>query len=164
MERQFDELGNICPPIPKALFVTFSHPEKERKARPSETGWTLDELKQIASGQIPNGRPMWLYWLPSGDAIRQRAAELIPVREDYEARRVAWRNKVKAIEAVTAPSSAEEDRTAIAVILHPVSTLAEVRVKIEVAEETWLFDHDDGDRFRDAILRDVLALADRDGT
>lgn len=158
MERSVGELPP-CPPVPRELFVTFTHPEREQKARPSEGGWTLEELKQIAGGQVPNGRPVWLCWLPSGDAIRQRAAELIPVREEHDTRREAWWKKVKAIEAVTAPYFAEEDRAAIAVILHPVSTLAEVRVKIEVAEEAWLFDHDDGDQFRDAIMRDVLTIA-----
>ena len=43
---------------------------------------------------------------------------------------------------------------------YPASSLSEVQAKIVIAQEIYLLDHREGEGVRDAILQDVLAIAE----
>lgn len=156
---QLEALG-AWPSVPGELYATFEHPKCGMLPAPNG-GWSLKELTAVSMAKACLAQS-WIFRLPDGDPVRLLAESLIPIRVAYDEQVVLHTERKVAIEGRPIPYIIEEDRCAVEVVEHPVVTLDEVKQKIVIAEEVYAFEHDASDKFRQFILDDVLAIADKD--
>lgn len=170
-ERRIEALRPV-PELPQILSQPLRLPGKAAATLAPENGWSAESLSNIImkgtylvidGKDTPRGRTMRVEWLPVSAKTRKRAAELLKVREAYDAARDAWWEKVHAIEDESAEPLAEAIDLGFALMAYPVFTVAEVRDKLALAHEWDLFNLSEvGDQsLRDTLIRDALATAEK---
>lgn len=169
--RRLEALGPV-PVIPEELVQPMRLPRKVTPTAAPDEGWTARYLSEIVrtgldltAQTVPTsaGATMRTEWKPVSAKTRKRAAELLKLREAYDAARAAWWDKAHAIEGTLVGPLGEAIDLAFDLMAYPVSTLAEVKDKLALVEEWDLFNlADEGDdSLRDALIRDALAVAEK---
>lgn len=174
--EQHDRLAALgpVPVIPEELLQPMRLPNKATPTAAPEEGWTARYLSEIVRTGLDltattthnaNGGTMRTEWKPVSAKTRKRAAELLRLREAYDAERTAWWDKAHAIEGTSVGPLGKAIDLAFDLMAYPVSTVAEVKDKIALVEEWDLFNLTDGAEgdadLRNALLRDALAAAEK---
>jgi len=174
-EPRLDALGKR-PKLPERLCEPMLLMDKGKRAMKEapEFGWDAEELARITN----TGMTMTVECFKRRDdggtvrvgrkrvsaKTRRQAAELLSIRQDYDAACKAIHDKADAIEAEGyAPLKVAVD-LGFALMAYPVSTLAEVRDKMDLAKEWNLVDMaEDAELVSmwNDLHRDVLAAAER---
>lgn len=159
------------PVLPKELLQPMRLPRSATPTAAPEEGWTAKWLADIArdgldltvkTGDTTTGATTHIAWKPVSAKTRKQAAELLKVREAYDAAREAWWSKAHAIEARSVGPLGAAIDLAFDLMAYPVFTVAHVKDKMALVEEWDLFNlTDDEADLRNALLRDALAAAEK---
>lgn len=163
-------LGPV-PVIPEELLQPMRLPKKATPTAAPEEGWTAACLSDISRTGLDltarffekDGRSeVRTEWKPVSAKTRKQAAQLLKLREAYDAARAAWWDKAHAIEGTSVGPLGEAIELAFDLMAYPVSTLAEVKDKMAMVEEYDLFNlTDDEADLRGWLIRDALAAAEK---
>lgn len=168
-ETLTDALDCQRPLFPMDLTEPLAMPHGRQMA--PEGGWKADELTDwaqkgydkrfVRTTDAEDNLTLTEVRKPICTATRQRAGELLLVREKYDQQHDAWWTEVKAIEETThEPVTAAYDALADA-LCHPVTRLEDIACKIEMAAAGSFFEcsGEEQDQVREAMFRDMLAIA-----
>lgn len=168
--RRLEALGPV-PVIPEELLQPMRLPNKATPTAAPEEGWTARYLSEIVRTGLDltakttataNGGTMRTEWKPVSAKTRKQAAELLKLREAYDAARAAWWDKAHAIEGTSVGPLGEAIDLAFDLMACPVSTLAEVKDKLALVDDWDLFNlTDDEADLRGWLIRDALAAAEK---
>ena len=171
IERQTSAMKPM-PVLPKELLQPMHLPGKSTPTTAHEEGWSAYTLSEIVRSGLyltaptvhtATGGTMRTEWKPVSAKTRKQAAELLKVRQAYDAERAAWLERMHTIEGASSAPLNEAIDLALDLMAYPVFTLAEVKDKLAMVEEFDLFNlTDEGDNsLRNALLRDALAVAEK---
>lgn len=171
IERQTSAMKPM-PVLPKELLQPMRLPGRTTPTTAPTEGWSARYLSEIVRTGVDltaqtihtaTGGTMRTEWKPVSAKTRKQAAELLKVRQAYDAERAAWLERMHTIEGASSAPLNEAIDLALDLMAYPVFTLAEVKDKLAMVEEFDLFNlTDEGDNsLRNALLRDALAVAEK---
>jgi hypothetical protein len=169
-ERRIKALGPI-PKLPDALLEPLILPGKASPTAAHEEGWSAQTLSGIVrtgryliseTTHTAHGVTIRTAWKTVNVRTRKKAAELLKIREAYDASRAAWWDRAHAIEAESTEPLGEAIDLAFGLMAYPVYTVVEVREKLELIEEFDLINlTDDEAELWGWLIRDALAVAEK---
>lgn len=141
--RWDDERGD-GPEVPARLLEPMMLPGKKTATPAHMDGWSAKTLSRIVEQGVhlvvegedtERGRATLVELQPVGDETRKHAAELLPLRLDYEAQKAAWVQDLHDREDATYPAFHRATKLLYELVLHPVSSIADLRDKMAIAED-----------------------------
>lgn len=168
-ERRIEAL-RPRPEIPLELMQPLHLPGRDGPTPAYEDGWSASTLAGIvndgtylvgATSSTKFSVTTYLERKPVSADTRKRAAELLKVREAYDAEKEAWWARIRAIEDESTAPLAEVINLIQEVMFYPVTTTAEMRDKLAMIEATDFYNlTDDEAELRHALLEEALAIAE----
>lgn len=162
-EQEVARLQDALPPPPeppKELFETFSHPTEDGIAQPHRHLWSRGELRAIALKQeLLRPEAPWLHSSPLDSPWRKRAAELLLIREQYDAQLKVHIEASDSLSQSITPLYDARQALGRDLLNIPARTISEIASKIHVIEAMELLDFESEEDVPETIFSEVLRVA-----